>query len=268
MALQDYHAGWDFERLGTAPVQFTDSGGSWTMTFTEGSYSHIDLSGVLGTGEYADFITAIQAAITAAARGVVYTTSFNTSTLAYSFDTSSGTLAMSFSGTAGTIMRRILGFTGNVAATSSAITSDARPYYVARALVAGQSNYSDEYESSDGIEEKESDDGDAVSISRYTIPTYLDWEQMLEEKSPPATIASDGTGVFENVATTTVPWTWQHFYRHVRATEPFALYDNGSGEGLVCRMRKDTAKFKPVRAMSEYDVLWNLPFNTRLLGSL
>ena len=268
MGMQDYHAGWDFERIGSASVQFTDSGGSWTMTFSTGNYSHIDLSSAMGTGEYTDFITAIQAAITAAARGVTYTTSFNTSTLSYSFDTNSGTLAMTFSGTAGTIMRHILGFTGNVAATSSAITSNARPYYVCRAIHDGQTNYSDEYESSEGIYEAEADDGSAYSIARSTVPVYADWEQYLEEKAPPAAIATAGTGVFEYVATTTVPWTWQHYYEHVRASEPFALYDNGTGDGLVCRMRKDTATFKPGRSMSEYDGYFNLRFNTRLIGRL
>lgn len=268
MGMQDYHAGWDFERIGSASVQFTDSGGSWTMTFSTGSYAHIDLSPVTGTGTYTDFIAAIQAAITAAARGVTYTTSFNTSTLSYSFDTNSGTLAMTFTGTAGTNMQRILGFTGNVGATSSAITSVARPYYVARAIHDGQSSYTDEYEPSEGIYESEADDGSQYSIARSALPVYADWDQPLEEKSPPGAIATAGTGVFEYVATSTVPWTWQHFSRHVRATEPFALYDSGTGDGLVCKMRKDSAAHKPSRAMSDYDGYFTIKLNTRLLGRL
>lgn len=270
MALRDYYSGWDFERLGTGSVTFTDSGGAWTMTFTEGAYAHIDFTGAMGGTDYDDFATAIAAKITAAARPVTYAVSYSASTMRYSLDVTSGSgsLAVSFSGAAGDIMKHILGFSGNVAATTSAIVSDVRPYYVIRAISLGPSNYSDEYESDDGINEDEADDGSSVSISRTSLPVYLDWEQHLEEINAPAAGTSAGAGVFERTATAGAPWTWQHMIRHIRATEPFALYNEATGDGVVCTMRAEAANAKPVIVTADYSTLWNLVFKTRLLGSL
>jgi hypothetical protein len=270
MALCDYYSGFDFERIGTASVQFTDSGGSWTMTFSSGQYMHINASAV---SDYNPFVTAVISAITAAVRPVTYAVSFNQTTMQYSFDVTSGSsnLAMTFVGASGTIMRHILGYSGDVGTTAAAIVSDVRPYYAIRSLSQGVSAFSDEYEPDDGVEDEEADDGTPYSISRYAMPVYCDWEQHFEEKTAPATavsggVATPGAGVFTHSASAAQPFTWQDMVKHLRGSDAFALYNLTTGAMLVCKLRQESATFHPARAMSEYDVLWNIPFKTRLLG--
>lgn len=276
MALRDYYSGWDFERYGTSAMTVTvTSPGAHAdaVTYLAGTYAHINLQSVMGLNSYQSIAASIQTYLNGlGGTRPTYTVSFSTTTMRYTFSVSAGTVQLTFSGASGTLMRKILGFSATTSAAAS-VTSDVRPYFAISAASPGPSAYSDEYEISDGIEDSEADDGTPYAIARYSLPTYVDWEQRLEEKTAPATdvsggVATPGAGVFIYSASTLQPWTWQHMIEHVRGAEPFVLYNTTGPVGIVCKMRKDTAAFKPSRAMSDYDTLWNIPFKTRLLGRL
>lgn len=278
MSQKDYYAGWDFERYGTSTLYLNASVGGHgadPRIIIDGTYSHIALTSVTGTGTYVALAAALQTYFNGLGGGrPTYTITFNTTTMQYSFSVSSGTLALTFVGDDGIRMRHLLGFIADVPATSSPIVSTARPYLAISAVSGGPTNYTDEYEPNVGINEAEADDGTSYSISRTTLPVYMDWDQQMEEKAGPSSAVSGGarTGgapMFDYCATvTTMPCSWEYFYRHVRCVEPFAVYDTSTASGIVCKLRAEGANFKPSRTVSDYDVLWNLPFKTRLIGRL
>lgn len=277
MATQDYYTGFDFLRVGsfsftaavTSPAAHSDA-----VTFSSGTYSHIDFSGLMGAGKYEELADAIQTYLNSlGGTRPTYTVTFNTALMQYSFSVSAGTLALTFSGAAGTIAKHTLGISANVGATSSPILSDRRPYYAIRSKLNGQSAFSFPYEPDLGVAEDEADDGTSYSISRTTCPRYLDWEQRMETANAPSTTITagalnSGAGVRITGASTEVPFTWEHMIKHARGAEPFALYDEGSGTGYLCKLRREAATFRPAIVAADYSDLWNMPFKTRLISEI
>ncbi|MBK8173193.1 MAG: hypothetical protein IPK60_23060 [Sandaracinaceae bacterium] len=277
MSQKDYYAGWDFERLGQLVFTMTSSTGPNVdvVTWNVGTYSHVSLQNATGSGTYVSFASTLQSFFaTLGGSHPTYTVTFNTTTMQYVFTASSGTITLTFGATPqGQMARDILGFGTNPAAGAT-VTSTTRPYFAISAVSGGPTNYTDEYEPNVGINEAEADDGTSYSISRTTLPVYMDWDQQMEEKAGPSSAVSGGarTGgapMFDYCATVaTMPCSWEYFYRHVRCVEPFAVYDTSTASGVVCKLRAEGANFKPSRTVSDYDVLWNLPFKTRLIGRL
>lgn len=265
-----YIPGFDFGIIGTASCTLTDtSGGPYAISFTSGTYAHSSMESITGTGTYTSFATAFKAALDGTASPRVYTVSVSTTTLKYTItndDSSSFTLTFAAT-TAATLLRRILGLSATTAGTS--IVSDQRPYYVIAAMqgatafgsvnTGGRSVYSDDYEP-DGIASMAvADSGATYLISRTAAPVYAEWVQAME--------------TYENVhahkATSTVPWTYDHFFAHVRnGNMPFAVSDTTMSPSTfeVYRLRADGAAFHPTREVADVNTLWRIPFRAVLVG--
>jgi hypothetical protein len=156
-------------------------------------------------------------------------------------------------------MRRALGFTGNVTSTTSAV-SDTRPYYVIDTQIAGRSRFTDVYEPDEIVEEAVSDGGVSFAVAKETTELYCDWTQSMETKS----------STLLRAATSAVPWTWEHFVKHLRGTHPFAVYGD-SANGTVYKLRAESASFGSsvrARVTADYDDLWNINLRCRDLGAL
>ncbi|WP_196301261.1 hypothetical protein, partial [Streptococcus pneumoniae] len=70
-------------------------------------------------------------------------------------------------------------------------------------------------------------------------------------------------------SSTNVYWSWEDFYKYVRATLPFALIDTATsvaGEGQLYKLRGELANFNPTRVTRDFDGHWSMPFKTRYLG--
>lgn len=274
MSQQDYYAGFNFSRIGA--MQFTlqaSTGGNPpdTVNYLAGNYAHYGFT--CGTDVYTKLATDIQTYLNGLGGGrPTYTVTFDEATMRYSFDSNTGTLALAFPGSAaGTIAKHVLGYSADVAATSSAIVSDRRPYYAIRAAVEAPSAYSFVYEDGSNIYEDRADDGTKFGISARTLPKFLDWEQRMEVKAAPTTAvvsgsAVGGAGIEIADASTEVPWTWEHFVEHVRVWEPFVFHNSTGPTGVICKMRKDTAFHKPGIVVPDHSNLWNIIFKTDYYG--
>jgi hypothetical protein len=260
--MRDYYYAWDFARLqGSPKFRITVSLPSSTnVDFTTGAFAHVSLSSVAGAP--GDFATALDAAMPAA-----YAVTWDATTGLYTI-TYSGAFSLTFPNTtAGNNAADILGFDRNTVYSGAATyTSVRRPYYFIRSHIAGQSRQSDEYEP-DGIAvDGEADDGTAYGIARLDAPTYLDWTQPFEQPTPAAAISDPGNAVFRRDATALIPWTWQDAFEHARNFTPIHLRSASSSAGPVVKMRAEGARFAPQRVTDDYQGLWNIPFQTRLMG--
>lgn len=250
-------AGWNFSVLGTTSISVAESGGGTaTASFSSGKYAHTDIKSLMGGTDYDDFAGALQSALnTSSSTPRTYTVTWNATTMAYSISTSTGTVALTFTGTPGTNMRRILGFSGNVAATALA-TSDVRPYYVISAAVGAASKTAGDYEADGFAEDAYTEGGLHFGIAAGTFPVFNDFQIPLETKAATKSIA----------ATAAVPWTYQHFFQHVRNVEPFLVADGTLN--TVHRLRADSARFAPIQESADFDDYWNLDLKTVVVGRL
>jgi hypothetical protein len=248
------YAGWNFSSLGTGTLEWTDSSGTFSVSFTTSTYAHVDLQSVMGTGLYDDFATALQTAMDASASARTFTVTYSTSSMAYTIAPNSGTIVLTTN--TNTVMRNILGYnslpTGAAASTSSQI----RPYYVIDPNIDGQSSVTDDYEPSGFSFDGETDNGYSYGISRETAPTYYDWVQMMEPKEV----------VFTRAATSSVPWTYQHLFAHARNFEPIYYENTANLDTAVHLLRAEGAHWAPQRVTADYDGQWNIPFRTRVVG--
>ena len=137
------------------------------------------------------------------------------------------------------------------------ITSTITPLYSIVPAVGGRTDFSDVYEGDDTTIEVVSDGGTPYAVSRNTTELYSDWTQAMESKA--ATLTRS--------ATSSVPWTWQAFMKHVRGQHPFGVYESATANTLH-KLRADGASFAPERVSTDYDGLWNIPIKTRDIGVL
>jgi hypothetical protein len=248
-------AGWDFARIGAFSVQVTDAGGSNTIAFALGTYSHVDISTVVT--DYASFPVALQTALNAATNLTnTYAITYNAVTNRYSFSATGG--AWSFA-SANAVAQRVLGLdvaAGNSTAGPFFYTYAPvnQPYYGILGEMGAASNKTDDYEPNAITEGAVADDGTPYAVSVTTAPVYCDFVLPLEPKAK----------THERAATATVPWTFQHFFRHVRGSEPFAVVDDI--ETTVHKLRADATHFRPQQVTVDYDDHWNVPFQTHVLG--
>jgi hypothetical protein len=254
-----YYAGWDFARIGTGSLNFTDSSGTFSITdFTSGTYANTTMETITGTGNYSYFATALASALDAASSIVgSYVVTYNDTSGFYTIDPPG---ASTFTiNTASTVMRNILGIaTSGSVGPSATVTSSRRTYYTIIPAITARSNVTDDYEPDDICADGETDDGSAYGISRATSPLYHDWVQAMEAKS----------ACFKNSATASVPWTYQHMFEHCRNVEPIYVKDSEAGVGtddMVIKLRADGARWAPDRVTADYDDLWSIPFRTRVV---
>jgi hypothetical protein len=277
-----YYWGWDVTMLaGGLTVIVTDSSGllganrTFTVSITSGTFAHIDLSSVMGAGEYLAFAAALEAALEAgSALGSVprtYTVTWS-STTGYTIAVNSGaTLTLDLTGSvAQSFMRVVLGMSGDRTGALS-YSSTRRPYYLIVPATQCRTAVSDEYEPADVVTEELNDSGAGTSeIAREEDEVWLDWTQTAEDAHGlPTAIFDPGTPIFERQITTALRWSYQHAWaHHQNSGDPFAVIEGGVTAGSdVARLRADGASWEPNRMGSDYDA-WSIPFKTRLLGRL
>lgn len=245
-------AGWNFANTGTLTITVTDGGGTNAVNFTSGEYSHITLQDAVSyyssESRFGAFATALQTALNALPGTQVYTVTFNATTGYYTVSVNTGT----FSATLNAVARQILGFSGNWPAASTTVTGTVRPYYLLYAAYGARSLLR-EYEGS-GIVESQIVGNRAYGIAESDMATYEDWTLEYETKA----------ATHIRSASSTVPWTYQHFFQHCRSYVPFrATDDNGSS---VHMLRSEGAKWDMDRATPDSDSHFHVPFKTYLLG--
>jgi hypothetical protein len=251
-------------------VTVTDSGGAFTVSFTSGTYAHTSINSVVSG--YTSFAAALETALNAGSLGAAV---YNVD---YAFSPGSGigytiecdeNAAFDFTGTNAQVnMRRVLGFTTD-SASSTLHESTARPYYLLVPSIQGRSNMSDEMEPDGASEEEGADDGTVYQTSKDTSEVVTEWTQMAEPTSisGASVVSSLWAPPFERQATSLIPWSYQHAFRHARTGHlPFLVVDGSDSE--VHELRADGTAFRPTRFASPDFGLWSIPFRTRLLGRL
>ena len=254
MTLQ-LEAGWRTSVVGGMEIEIDEGGGAVTVAIDAGSYCHTDLSSVLGTGEYSDLASELESQLNASGSlSYTYTVSYSATNMRYTISAGSA-FAITWSSAAAARLRLAMGFSGSSSSTTSH-SGTIRPYYVIRTLVGARSAFTDEYEADKITEGGEAEDGTPYSVSRTTAPIYSDFRVPFE--------AHEATHAYK--ATTSVPWTWQHFFEHVRASEPF-LVDDGNEE-TVHVLRAGADSFTPSREVPDWDGAWNIDLATHHRGRL
>jgi hypothetical protein len=251
---QEYYAVWS---TADTPMEIVVTGGgagTYTMPSTgETHFCHIELGNLdpLGIYEYCDsFVTGLgaQAGMTAAG----FTITFDSSTYQYTISHAS-TFAVSWAAsTACTNAMYALGFNADLSGSNS-YTSTVRPYYLIVPAISARSQDSDVYEPDEVSQEAVSDGGMAYVVSKETEELLRDWQQQMESKA--ATLGRS--------AAASVPWTWEHFFKHLRGRYPFYLNDS---EQRVYTLRAEGASFNMetrVRVSPDYDDLWNISLKAR-----
>lgn len=289
--------GFDFRRIEPAQMVVTEATGSlsfgirvdetgWYYSAANGTgvtaiagvpiqLAHIDINAIVPS--YFVFATILKAVLEEASDNLgnswTYTVTFSVSGMSYSAISATGNTALTFNDAdfdadEGIHMRRILGFNGNSASAASHQGSN-RPFYSIAAKADAISNVPDEQEPSGMIQGMITDDGEQYSVEPTSLPVEFDFELRFESDQTPAVLS--GTPVHEYAVTSLVPWSWQHFYRHARGVEPFAMltgfYTVDSIADYVLKLRYQHAHCAPVPAATDWQ-RWHLMFKTLLLGRL
>lgn len=247
------HAGWDF---GLDPIAFQVIDGSTVnFSFTSGQYSNVDISAIVST--YNPFTTFLQTELDAAALTSNYTVTFNVSTGKFTIDrTTAGNFELK--GPAGATIADtpagyLLGFTSNKSG-ANAYTSDVSVYHWISGAAGARSLVSDEYEPPGMAVGAWSDGGSHYAIGVTSGIKQSDFSLEFEPKAK----------IFAHSASASVPYTYQHFWGHVRADQPFAVIDDS--EEVVYYLRPDGASFRPRRHTVDSDALWSLEFQCYVEG--
>lgn len=251
-------SGWNVAKLGTFTLSVTGNLGTSSVSIATGTYCHTDLSPVLGSGNYDDFAGALQAALTASgATTFAFTVTWSSATLTYTIACTNA-FTLTFPNTsAGNRMADVLGFARNTTTGSATSTSSTRrPYYVIDGIMGARSNWTRPYESDDVSSQAESEDGSTFTTARSVAPLYEDWTVPFEERA----------AVYEAHATSAVPWTWEHFFKHSRGIEPFGIFDDDGNTVHVLRGGRG-ASFRPSRVQADWDV-FNVDLYTIHRGAL
>lgn len=275
-----YEWSFDLAALGGVAVVVDDDGSAGEAEIASGTHAHTSIAtvedvegnAVARYSAYTAFAVVLAAALNTASTGVgTYTVTWN-GTTGYTVAYSAGNFSLSFStvttAAQGVLLRQILGFSGDKSGAAS-YSSDARPFFVIIPTVEGRTQMTDEMEPDDLASEAVADDGTAYQVSRDSLEVWSDWRQTAETNTAPSTFSAAGTPVYARHATSAVPWTYQHAWRHMRlADHPFLVLDTGTSESAVHQIRAEGASFRPQRfAAADYD-LWSLDFRTRLIGRL
>lgn len=254
-----YMAGWStYETPMTVGVAIT-AGPTGTITIPEGYYSHVKIGdgGIAGQSYYDVFVAYVETQLDALSAG--FTVSFNSTTRRYTISRVSGTFTLNFAGDSGVNLGRALGFqNGSYMTPALSHASDCCPYYIMETAISARSEFSNVYEPEDLVDEAVSDGGTPYGVGRESDEYWCDWVQQMELKANTLALA----------ALPAAPWTWQHLFRHARATHPFLVFDALADiEGArVYTLRAEGAQFtSDVRMPVESDVdrLWNIKFSTR-----
>lgn len=248
-----YLSSFRIERIGTLTITWSGT----DVSVTSGHYCHVTLASYAST--CTAFAAALQAALVTAGFASA-TVSYSTTTHAYTLSNGGGSFAIAFTaGSAGTRMARVLGFTTGATATSH--TSTVRPYYVIVPQHDGRSRYP-------GLRDEErtvrrrSDAGLGLAIGPSTSVVTAQWEHWFE------TLAS----TFEYAASSSAPWTWEHFWRHAGRWQEYVLIGMPSGDteprGVWQLTTPDFAQSTHERQFADGNFAWKIRFSGTRLASV
>lgn len=211
---------------------------------------------------YTNFTTAVKTAFDAATSSN-FTVTFDTTTGLYTISRAT-TFSLTFNtGTPSDMrLRAALGFTSNQTG-NNLYTSQVVPAYVCRSEILGRSNVMGQVEPDEIAEETVSDGGEAFVITRKTGEFLMTWQQTMEPRS-----AVYEWAAYVAASSSSIPWSWQQWFKHTRGTHPFYVNDTLEGEpnGAVYRLTAKGASFRPQRVTADYDDQWIVPFEARWLG--
>lgn len=259
----------------SAGFQRTNSSGTVTgVSDADTQWCHEDLESIMGTGKYDDFRGGLAAALTAgsAAHGntLTYLVSWSRANQRYTLTTISGSFALSFTTVAGVLtaaggthMRRILGFSGDSASAASH-EGTIRPYYSIVPAAALLSQVTRPRAMRGLISGMVTANGSHYAVAPTTVRRIAEASCRFESAAA-ATIAAAGTPVFTTDITSGVPWSWEHFFDHVSAIEPFRV-DDGTHD-WVMTLQPESAHFDPTRDQPDYD-MWHIKLAGYYEGSL
>lgn len=270
MAQTDYHMAMDPARLGAFTATIDGVGPS---TLASSRYWHLNLTNItdpdsIGGGALA---TIVQSTFGGGAHSVTCT--FNAANLTYTLAGSGN-----FSVTLTSVMANAMGFGTSLSAASS-YTSTFRPYYVIRPLIAGLTQYTDDYQPEGLVRGAIASDGTYYITGPQSLPTQNDWTHVFESTTPLSSggtyVGGSGHGVFPLphngvAAVATMPWTWWDFWQIAREGELFAWCDQVSPPtkptATMYRMRAESANFRPTRASGPDFDLWSMNFKALVIG--
>lgn len=250
------YAGWDFGDVGLFSMVFND-GSDRTAAIFSGRFCHVDIGSVMGTGIYDDIASRIKSVMDAAGGGVTYAVTFDTSTLRFSIQRSVAAVWTITSAT-NTVARNVLGVNSFPVSSDAngLLTTQITPYYVIAGALGAASETTDDYEPDGVAAGAVADDGVPYAVSRLTAPTLSDFTIMFETEA----------AVRARKASASVPWTWEHFMKHVRGAQPFLVQDGV--DSTVHKLRPEIARHKPRRAEKEWNAYWHERLETYVLGRL
>ena len=246
------HAVFDFAEIGTFAPVFSDSGGTSPVSFATGKNTHVSITSVLA--DVNDFASRLQTALNAhATLAGTYAVTFSTTTLKYTISANQTfSLDIDPAGVSG----RVLGFTGDKSGANT-YTSDVVPYYAIKLTRGGISNPTDAYEPAGYAEDAFTESGDHYGITVGAFPSFYDF-----------TVPSEPlAAVHDYAAVAAAPWTFKHFWTHVRNVHSFLVLVPPN-VGTVHRLRAEAARFAPQRAVANFNDQWHLAFATVLRGRL
>lgn len=249
---------WDFARIGTATIDWTDDSGAHSVSFSTGRYAHVDIASVTQFGSGGGtvstssdvWIDALRAAMDAATAQTI-TASRDTTTGYYAIGCSGSTFSINFVGGAGTIMRRLLGMTGNRSGLTS-YPSQCLPRYTIRTHVDGRTGYTGPRKQGDVVQQWRTDAGTLGSLGPSYVPRLARWEHHFETPGHVWAHLADADTVSGGQQ-----YTWEHlsedayqrgeFVALEDTSEPmvFQLLASPVGDGLR-RMRPEMQQFAVV----------------------
>lgn len=277
MAQTDYHVGMDPARLGA----FSATIDGVTATLTNARYWHVNLTSItdpdsIGGGALATIMTS-----TFGGGPKTVTVAFSAANLRY---TISGTGAFDLTSISSALTAALgaptsTGAIGGPTTGASSYTSSYRPYYVCRPLIAGLSQYTDDYQPEGLVHGAFASDGTYYIAGPSSLPTQNDWMQVFESSTPlnagGTYVGGSGHSVYPLphngvAAVPTMPWSWWDFWQVLREGECFAWCEQVSPPSkptaTMYRLRAEGANFRPVRASGpDYD-LWSLSFKALVIG--
>lgn len=251
-------AGFDFARLGTHTLAFSDDGGAASFSLTTGTHALRDLSSVTGLGTYTSIAAKIAAEMNAASAGAgTYTATWSSTTYRFTIAYSAGNFSLTLSGSDAALrMGRLLGFSTNQSGAASYV-STRTPYYVLALAKAGPADYSRDFEVPGQVRRQVSGNGRAFSIGPRTF----------ERRTKLALKFNTLSSTFADEATAAAPWTYEHLVTHARAHQPILL--SYPAEDLVFKLVKpefdEDARNPP---WQDYHGLWHLGIEGQVLGRL
>lgn len=217
----------------------TISTGKHFLRTAVASYTKPDPDDAAVTISYAALVTALQTALNAAGLACTYTVTFSTTTQLITITASAGGSGVtSFAiDTISATANRLIGFTTNRSGAMS-YAADRAPYFWIKGTQGGISEYFWNEEADPEIgDDLRSHGAEVYGVAQDELPRKFDAIVPLEPKAV----------LWNDFASSTVPFTWERFVRYGRSRGPilFDLADGSVAKKFLLQLRRDGMTFRP-----------------------